>query len=492
MGKSVDAIIKSHRSRIPQNIKNGKPCAINPAFDSANGDYRLGGDQSPADGTREAHHAEPPNAGQPHGHETPQTSSHGIADLSAVDDLALFLKQDAILAFPEKSIVATIGLSGLFAVLFSIAILADMTVPPYLPLLSITLLPAVSIGISFYIRWKKKHIDAARCYSFRCITLIQLGRQVIRDGNSPDVLRHVIRSAADVMDLTNAELEVQLNGSAIKAMAAPDRRNGPTYRIDLRFRGESCGRFIAYANEDNPLGHLDQMLLEEFAQELATNLHTVTMNGTLYSHQHRLVSQVRNEVQCRIQRDLHDGLGPILAAVKMQVDSVRTLMRIDPDAADMLLEQVGAETENAVASVRRLVTDLRTPAIHSMGLLAALAEQSRRFQQASAGRLQIKIEAPARLPALPERVELAAFRIASEALTNIAKHAQARSCVMRVRVDGDLRLDIVDDGIGIPGRSRAGIGLASMRGRAQDLGGECTIARCGTRGTHVAVRLPFT
>lgn len=259
--------------------------------------------------------------------------------------------------------------------------------------------------------------------------------------------------------------------------------------MDLSYRGKSYGRFVAYADEDRVPTHIDRMLLEGFAREIAASVHYL-YGGTIQV-QRSAVAVARNEVRHRIQRDLHDGLGPILAAVKMQVDSARALLPTDLNAADTLLQQVGTETQNAVADVRRLVSELRTPAMHSMGLMAALSEQAKRFQRASAGRLQVRVEAPPQLPDLPDRVAVAAFRIASEALTNIAKHAQARSCVIGVKVDGDLRLDVTDDGIGIRAQSRAGIGLASMRGRARELGGECTITPHGTRGTRVAVRLPF-
>jgi signal transduction histidine kinase len=338
------------------------------------------------------------------------------------------------------------------------------------------------------LRWEMRNRSDAHYLSLRCSRLVQIARKIIEQGDSPDVLASVMRSAVDVLALKNAELEIRIgSGRVSRAVAVPNRRGSRIYPIDVAYRDKSYGRFIAYVDEDTVPTSTDQMLFEWFARELAASVYYLR-HGTF---QRGAAARVRNDVQHRIQRDLHDGLGPILAAVKMQVDSARALLPTDLNAADTLLQQVGTETQNAVADVRRLVGELRTPAMHSTGLTAALSEQVTRFERATAGRLRVRMETPPQLPELPDPVAVAVFRIASEALTNVAKHAQARNCVIRLEVDDDLRLEIVDDGVGICAKSRTGIGLVSMRARAQELGGECGITRRGVGGTRVAVRLPL-
>jgi two-component system, NarL family, sensor kinase len=86
---------------------------------------------------------------------------------------------------------------------------------------------------------------------------------------------------------------------------------------------------------------------------------------------------------------------------------------------------------------------------------------------------------------------VAAYRIAQEALANVARHAHARACQISLRLDDALHLEIIDDGIGLLPEHRVGVGLFSMRERAEELGGSCTIEPAETLGTRVCVHLPF-
>ena len=177
----------------------------------------------------------------------------------------------------------------------------------------------------------------------------------------------------------------------------------------------------------------------------------------------------REEERRRIRRDLHDGLGPVLAALAMQADHARELTRRDPRKTEELLADITAQAQAAVADIRRLVYDLRPPSLDELGLVAALRAHAANLQS----RVEVVIDAPAALPPLSAAVEVAAFRIAQEALTNVVRHAQARRCELRLVLDDDLRLEISDDGIGLPAVPRAGVGLTSMRERAEEVGGMC-------------------
>ena len=164
----------------------------------------------------------------------------------------------------------------------------------------------------------------------------------------------------------------------------------------------------------------------------------------------------------------------------------------DPAAADVLLQELGGHAQAAIADIRRLVYALRPPALDDLGLIAAIREQARHSAMAP---LQVAVQAPESLPALPAAVEVAAYRIVQEALTNVVRHAGARTCVVRLacptQAEAALHLLIEDDGRGLPADPRAGVGLTSMRERAVELGGTCAITSGSTGGTRVEVVLPL-
>src|SRR5262249_23511554 len=146
-----------------------------------------------------------------------------------------------------------------------------------------------------------------------------------------------------------------------------------------------------------------------------------------------------------------------------------------------LLVELRAQTQAAVADVRRLVYGLRPPALDDLGLVAAIRAQAEHL----AVGLPIVVEASEPLPPLPAAVEVAAYRIAGEAVTKGGRHAAARSCLVRIALDGGLRLEVVDDGVGIGPGAPVGVGLASMRERAAELGGTLQIDSVSGGGTRV-------
>jgi signal transduction histidine kinase len=141
-----------------------------------------------------------------------------------------------------------------------------------------------------------------------------------------------------------------------------------------------------------------------------------------------------------------------------------------------------------VADVRRLVHDLRPPALDDRGLVGALQQQA---EELSTDGLSVTVVAED-LGALPAAVEVAAYRIAGEGLTNVVRHAAARACVVRLAVeDGDLVVEVADDGTGIAPDAEAGVGLVSLRERAAELGGRSEVTCPATGGTVVRARLPL-
>ncbi len=219
--------------------------------------------------------------------------------------------------------------------------------------------------------------------------------------------------------------------------------------------------------------------------------HAVRLTADLQRSRERLVT-AREEERRRLRRDLHDGLGPTLAGFTLTVGAVRNLLPRDPALADTLLTELGTAIEGAVGDIRRLVSNLRPHALDELGLSGALRARAAQYSvpPGTAG-LTVCVEAPEALPPLPAAVEVAAYRIAEEALTNVARHARAQRCVMRLTLADDLCLAVTDDGSGLPAEHRAGVGLRSMRERATELGGTCVIAALPAGGTRLLARLPL-
>jgi signal transduction histidine kinase len=197
---------------------------------------------------------------------------------------------------------------------------------------------------------------------------------------------------------------------------------------------------------------------------------------------------LREEERRRIRRDLHDGLGPALAGIALGLDAVGRIAEQDPPEAGALAEQLKREVHASLSDVRRLVEDLRPPALDQLGLVGALRQQADRLSEREAD-LHVEVSAEG-LPPLPAAVEVAAYRIATEALNNVSRHAAARQCQVRFTMDDEaLTVEVEDDGVGLREPRRAGVGLTAMRERATELGGSCSVTASG-RGTRVRASLP--
>ena len=258
--------------------------------------------------------------------------------------------------------------------------------------------------------------------------------------------------------------------------------------LPLLYQSEQVGELLLAARaRGESFTPADRRLLDDLARQVGVAAHAVQLTADLQQSRERLVT-AREEERRRLRRDLHDGLGPALASIPLKLDAARNLLTRDPSAADALLVDLKKQTQTAVANIRRLVYELRPPSLDELGLVPALREQT---EQYSHDGLHISIDAPEQLPSLPAAVEVAAYRIAQEALTNVVRHAQAHTCSIHFTLDNGLCVEVCDDGRGIPAGQRAGVGLTSMRERAEELGGTCEIEAIPAGGTRIYVRLPL-
>jgi signal transduction histidine kinase len=256
------------------------------------------------------------------------------------------------------------------------------------------------------------------------------------------------------------------------------------------YQREEIGRLVLSPRAPGEgFSNADRSLLEDLARQAEVAVHAVRLTTDLQHSRERLVA-TREEERRRLRRDLHDGLGAQLAGLNVQAGALRRLIPRDTDAADALVVELRDELRSAIADIRRLVYDLRPPALDDLGLLEALRRLAERYGSED-DQLRVLVEAPEDIPDLPAAVEVAVYRITQEALTNVARHARAQTCVVRLVVNDDVTLEIVDDGVGIYAERSAGVGLSSMRERASELGGSCVVEPVPEGGTQVLVRLPL-
>jgi signal transduction histidine kinase len=237
-----------------------------------------------------------------------------------------------------------------------------------------------------------------------------------------------------------------------------------------------------------PLAARDVELLERLAYPLAATAAAFRLTDDLRRSRERLVL-AREEERRRLRHDLHDELGPLLAAMAVQLDAATLRSRRTGGDVSFLV-QLRATTQQAIGTVRRAVESLRPPALDELGLLEALEAAVACFAVPGGPLLTVSAAEP--VPRLPAAVEVAAYRIAVEAVTNAVRHARARSVACRLAVVGDcLVVEVCDDGGGIRPGAAAGVGLRSMRERAEELGGRCTVAAAEPGGTLVRAELPI-
>ena len=259
-------------------------------------------------------------------------------------------------------------------------------------------------------------------------------------------------------------------------------------RLPLLYHGAMVGQLLLAARtpqERFTVG--DRVLLDTIAAQTSVIVYATQLSVERQQSRERLRNALEEERR-RLRRDLHDGLGPTLASQVYIVDTACKVLRHDPAMAENLLEDVKRQAQAASAEIRRLVYGLRPPALDELGLLGALREHLSVYQR---GGFTVVLRTPIEMPVLSAAVEVAVYRIVMEAVTNVVHHAQAETCVVSITFGTMLQLTIEDNGCGVPAEHQSGVGLRSMRERASELGGQCTIEQPSKGGTRVVVTLPL-
>ncbi len=309
-------------------------------------------------------------------------------------------------------------------------------------------------------------------------------RRLHHRGASPAALAGVAEEVAHALDTGFAAMEVRDLDGSLRQVSRWGEDAGETVRHPLTYQGVVEGALLLPAGGEQPDPGW-RPALEEITADLAVVAHIWQTSRALQRAQLAIESERR-----RLRRDLHDGLGPVLAAVVLQIEAASAFASTDAATAMAKLAELQRDARAAIEDVRRMIRELDPHALGGQSLPAALRLHAARFEQASGGRLRVRVQLPSELPALPRELELAIRQIAGEALTNVVRHAQATEAVLSLDVGDQVTLSVVDDGVGLPDQPREGVGLSSIRERVRELRGECWIARLRGGGTRVQARLP--
>lgn len=334
-------------------------------------------------------------------------------------------------------------------------------------------------------RWVRRLVLGDRDNPYDAVAGLASTLETTDEG--PGQLAAVARAVATAFGVSYVRVEVDRGGGE-RLIATHGERPAETRTLPITYRDAEVGRLVLPARGlRSRLSRRDEQLLGDLVRQAATAARTSRLADELQDSRERLVV-AREEERRRIRRDLHDGLGPALSGVVFRLESAKLLVERDPAAA---VDHIGATSDHVqdvVADVRRLVHDLRPPALDDRGLVGALQQHA---ESVSTNGLAVHVEA-GDLGPLPAAVEVAAYRIAGEAVTNVVRHAHATTCVVRLEVrDGRLVVEVADDGVGIAEDVQAGVGLVSLRERASELGGRTEITCPAGGGTVVRAWLPM-
>ena len=355
-------------------------------------------------------------------------------------------------------------------------------------------------------RQRVRHLTDRLVYGARDDPLTLVQRVVGHVGGTDDPLPSLVRSLQRELRVDAVAIDLWTDGDwqrvASSGPATPRERE-----VVLSHRDEVVGRLVVGWEHGPSLRARDEHVLVALSGPLTLAVRWVRLAGDL-RRSNLAVVVTREEERRRLRRDLHDGIGPALTGISLGMRAaLRRLGRSSPvdGSAQELLERLADEVDGVVGELRQIVRDLRPTALDQFGLVGAVAEFARRFDDD----LEIHLTLPAEPVVLPAAVEVATYRIVTEAVTNVVRHADAHTCWLSITASGPRRsgpdhvgrdgvgpngvgmvsIDVVDDGLGLDGE-RPGVGLTAMHERAAELGGCVELRPLRPHGTHVHVELP--
>jgi len=303
-----------------------------------------------------------------------------------------------------------------------------------------------------------------------------------------EALRTVVTAVADSLRLPYVAIERPGDASVLAAHGDQPLPDVDLGRWPLVSQGTPVGTLVAAPRRgESTLDARDRDVLADLARQAGAAVHAESLTADLTASRQRIV-EAREEERRRLRRDLHDGLGPLLTSVGLNLDAARAQLVAAEGDPLALVSRAKDASRQAIADLRSVVYSLRPPALDDLGVVGAVSAQVRRL--ADAGSIDIEVEDRG-MPELPAAVEVALFRIAVEGVTNVVRHAGAGHCRVRFRaLEGSAVLEVNDDGVSdrpwMPG-----VGTVAMRERVSELGGTLEIGHTG-QGGRLRATLPLT
>lgn len=300
------------------------------------------------------------------------------------------------------------------------------------------------------------------------------------------VCEQVVRSLR--LRMARLDLSTETGPRRLAQVGSPDD-DAHQSTFELRHRGMLVGALTVLPPDGHP--YLDETMsqaLASLADQVAPVMAALRLDEELLRSREQVVT-AREEERSRLSRELHDNVGPTLAGTRLQLESVRC--KLPPDSGGIaLLDRAVEGLDEAIRMLRRVVHGLRPPELDALGLAGALKELAVFLSGPS---LRVETALPTDLTVLSKGVEVAAYRIVAEALTNVVRHAQATRAEITITLDErNLMVEVSDNGVGVPtDAGKNGMGMRFMAQRAREIAGEFSY-RSGVGGTTVRAVLPLT
>jgi signal transduction histidine kinase len=395
---------------------------------------------------------------------------HGLFDVELVVSRAVVY-----------GVLTAAGLAAYAALLAATGARSDRE--PYAPLLAAVIAAALTMARSRFQRFVDRRLFGARRDPYEVVRRVGVA---VAAAQAPDeALANLVATVRDALALPYVAVEPTGPAGGPGTYAESGRPVPWVEDLPAVYRGRQVGLLrVGHRHRTERFRREEASALGDVAQRVAGVLHAADLSADLQASREHIVI-AREEERRRIRRDLHDGLGPELAGMALQLDSLASALRTRTDLAERAV-RLRDRMQHTVTEVRRIVEGLRPSAVDELGLAEALRELA-----AAGASPAFSAQVPATFGPLPAAVEVAAYRIAAEACTNVIRHAHATSCFIEAEVrDGWLSLTVADDGTGFGAEATAGVGLQSLHDRAAEVGGSLEI-RSAPGGTTVSSRLPL-
>jgi two-component system, NarL family, sensor kinase len=371
--------------------------------------------------------------------------------------------------FAVVALITTVTPAGTVPSLFAVATVALVVVPAH----------------RWLQRWVGRLVYGDRDDPLRALARVADGIRGTGGRADPVDVRPMLCGIAEA--LRSPYVAVQdADGAPLAAVGVP--ADLPVHEVALSYAGEPVGTLaVGGRTARNPLSAADRALVAALAGPVAVAVRAALMALEVAESRARVLA-VREAERQRLRGDLHDGLGPSLSGVALGLEAARGSVLQHAERLPEILDVLHHEVESLVTEVRAIIDDLGPGDVDLLASLRGHVEAAN-----AAGGVVVELAHTGPVDRLPGEVAVAAQRIAGEAFNNALRHASATRIALSVAVEpGLLTVEVADDGSGAVTSRPGGVGVDSMRRRAEAVGGILAVEAVPGRGTRVRAYLPVT